>query len=47
MVKDHRTKVEVGDVNRILDGDVEGFIKSYLMKKANGTLGTPDAPDED
>jgi len=47
MVKDHRTKVEVGDVNRVLDGDVEGFIKSYLMKKANGTLGTPDAPDED
>jgi peptide chain release factor 2 len=47
MVKDHRTKVEVGDVNRVLDGDVDGFIKSYLMKKANGTLGTPDAPDED
>jgi peptide chain release factor 2 len=47
MVKDHRTKVEVGDVNRILDGDVDGFIKAYLMKKANGTLGTPDAPDED
>jgi peptide chain release factor 2 len=47
MVKDHRTKVEVGDVNRVLDGDVDGFIKSYLMKKANGTLGAPDAPDED
>jgi peptide chain release factor 2 len=47
MVKDHRTKVEVGDVNRILDGDVEGFIKAYLMKKANGTLGAPDVPDED
>jgi len=47
MVKDHRTKVDVGDVNRVLDGDVDGFIKSYLMKKANGTLGTPDAPDED
>src|SRR5262245_5900499 len=46
MVKDHRTKVEVGDVNRILDGDVDGFIKAYLMKKANGTLGAPDEPDE-
>jgi len=47
MVKDHRTKVDVGDVNRVLDGDVDAFIKSYLMKKANGTLGTPDAPDDD
>jgi peptide chain release factor 2 len=47
MVKDHRTRVEVGDVNRVLDGDVDGFIKSYLMKKANGTLGTPDVPDGD
>jgi peptide chain release factor 2 len=47
MVKDHRTKVEVGDVNRILDGDVDGLIKAYLMKKANGTLGAPDEPDEE
>jgi peptide chain release factor 2 len=46
MVKDHRTKVEVGDVNRVLDGDVDGFIKTYLMKKAKGTLGAPDQPDE-
>jgi peptide chain release factor 2 len=46
MVKDHRTKVEVGDVNRILDGDVDGLIKAFLMKKANGTLGAPDEPDE-
>jgi peptide chain release factor 2 len=47
MVKDHRTKVEVGDVNRILDGDVDGLIKTYLMKKANGTLGAPDEPEEE
>ena len=47
MIKDHRTKVEVGDVGRVLDGDVDGFIKVYLMKKANGTLGTPDEPGED
>ncbi|MBI3693878.1 MAG: peptide chain release factor 2 [Acidobacteria bacterium] len=31
MVKDHRTKVEVGDVDRVLDGDLEPFIKSYLV----------------
>ena len=47
MVKDHRTKVEVGDPGRVLDGDVDGFIKAYLMKKANGTLGAPDEPDEE
>jgi peptide chain release factor 2 len=47
MVKDHRTKVEVGDPNRVLDGDVDGFIKTYLMKKANGTLGASAEPDEE
>jgi peptide chain release factor 2 len=47
MVKDHRTKVQVGDPARVLDGDVDGFIKSYLMKKANGTLTTPDEPEEE
>ncbi|HEY1306559.1 MAG TPA: peptide chain release factor 2 [Vicinamibacterales bacterium] len=47
MIKDHRTKVEVGDVNRILDGDVDGFIKSYLMQKASGTLGSPETATED
>ena len=34
MVKDHRTKLEVGDVDRVLAGDLDPFIKSYLMKKA-------------
>jgi len=46
LVKDHRTKEQVGDVSRVLDGDLDGFIKSYLMKKAGGTLGEA-APDED
>ena len=36
IVKDHRTKEEVGDVNRVLDGDIDGFIKLYLMEKARG-----------
>ena len=47
MVKDHRTKVQVGDPTRVLDGDVDGFIKTYLMKKASGTLTTPDEAEED
>jgi len=47
MIKDHRTKVEVGDVNRVLDGDVDGFIKSYLMQRASGTLGVPEVANDD
>ena len=35
MVKDHRTKQEVGDVDRVLDGDLQPFIRSYLsMRRA-------------
>jgi peptide chain release factor 2 len=46
LIKDHRTKEEVGDVNRILDGDIDGFIKTYLMRKAAGTLGQAIAEDD-
>jgi peptide chain release factor 2 len=46
MVKDHRTKEQVGDVNRVLDGDLDQFIKAYLMKKASGTLSTAAADDD-
>jgi peptide chain release factor 2 len=45
LVKDHRTKEQVGDVNRVLDGDIDMFIKSYLMRKSSGTLA--QTPDED
>jgi len=33
MVKDHRTKEEVGDVDRILDGDLQPFIQAYLKMR--------------
>ncbi len=46
MIKDHRTKMQVGDVNRVLDGDIDAFVKTYLMQKASGTLGTGTG-DED
>ena len=45
LVKDHRTKEQVNDPARVLDGDIDVFIKSYLMKKSNGTLG--QATDDD
>ena len=38
MVKDHRTKFEVGDVDRVMDGDLDDFIKSTLVARAKGTL---------
>ena len=41
LVKDHRTKEDMGDVNRVLDGDIDGFIKTYLMRKASGSLAPP------
>jgi len=46
MVKDHRTKEQVGDPDRVLEGDIDMFIKSYLMKKSSGTLGEA-APEDD
>ena len=46
LAKDHRTKESVGDVTRVLDGDIDVFIKTFLMQKSNGTLGQA-APDED
>jgi len=45
LIKDHRTRVEVGDVQRVLDGDLDEFVKVYLMQKASGTLGRPAAQD--
>ncbi len=33
-MKDTRTKVEVGDVDRVLNGDLETFMKAYLQTRA-------------
>jgi peptide chain release factor 2 len=39
LIKDHRTKFSVGDVDRVIDGDLDPFIRSYLMaKKTKGKL---------
>ena len=40
MVKDHRTKVEVGDVDRVLDGDLAPFIRGYLLMRRNEQQGS-------
>lgn len=36
MVKDHRTNFEVGDVQRVLDGDLDGFVHAELTRRAAG-----------
>jgi peptide chain release factor 2 len=35
MVKDHRTGHEMGDVQRVLDGDLDGFVRAYLLSAAS------------
>jgi peptide chain release factor 2 len=52
MVKDHRTSVEIGNVNAVLDGDIDRFIEAQLRRKAqesaadgrNAGAATRDAP---
>ena len=34
MVKDHRTDFEMGDTARVLDGDLDGFVRAYLLQSA-------------
>ena len=36
LVKDHRTGVEIGNVERVLDGDLEGLIEAALRARASG-----------
>jgi peptide chain release factor 2 len=33
LIKDHRTKLEVGDVDRVLDGDLNPFIRAFLVAR--------------
>jgi peptide chain release factor 2 len=38
MAKDHRTGHEIGDVQRVLDGDLDDFVRSYLLKSASSPV---------
>jgi peptide chain release factor 2 len=39
-VKDHRTGHEAGDAQRVLDGDLDGFVREYLLQSAAGKAAT-------
>lgn len=48
LIKDHRTKLAIGDVDRVLDGDIDEFIQAYLVYRKTGKLagnGKEDAED--
>jgi peptide chain release factor 2 len=36
MVKDHRTGAEIGDTQRVLDGDLDEFVRAELLRRASG-----------
>jgi peptide chain release factor 2 len=40
LIKDHRTKLEVGDVDRVLDGDLKPFIRAFLVARRDGNSST-------
>ena len=43
MVKDHRTNLEVGNAQKVLDGDIDDFIQAYLMmgsERGSNTTGS-------
>ena len=46
IAKDHRTKVEVGDVDKVLDGYLEPFLRGYLLAKRRGTAVATGPEDE-
>jgi peptide chain release factor 2 len=46
IAKDHRTKVEVGDVDKVLDGYLEPFLRGYLLAKRRGTAVVAEADDD-
>jgi peptide chain release factor 2 len=45
MIKDHRTKLSIGDVDRVLDGDLDEFIHAFLVWRKTGRT-SGDAKDE-
>ncbi len=47
MAKDLRTRVEVGDVDKVLDGGLEPFIRGYLKMRREGGIPAPIADDVD
>jgi peptide chain release factor 2 len=46
MVKDHRTKLSIGDVDRVLDGGIDELIQAFLVFRKTGKV-AGDGKDEE
>ncbi len=42
LVKDHRTSFEMGNIDAVMDGDIDGFINAYLKNQSLGALNKED-----
>jgi peptide chain release factor 2 len=47
MIKDHRTKLAVGDVDRVLDGDLEALIHAFLVWRRTGKTAATGSDKDD
>ena len=45
MVKDHRTNEEIGNVAAVMDGDIDRFIRAFLMNQLGETVEEKEAAD--
>tara|TARA_Y100000758_G_scaffold294092_1_gene250815 strand:- start:313 stop:1335 length:1023 start_codon:yes stop_codon:yes gene_type:complete len=45
MVKDHRTNEEIGNVSAVMDGDIDRFIRAFLMNQLGETVEEKEAAD--
>lgn len=46
LVKDHRTKCEVKNIQAVMDGELDKFIDDYLVAKSTGNFSTEDEDDQ-
>ena len=47
LIKDHRTKVERGDVQKVLDGDLDPFIRAYLLYRRDDGVTVAELPGDE
>ncbi len=45
LVKDHRTKLSIGDVDRVLEGDLDSLMHAYLVFRKTGKIATDTKDD--
>jgi peptide chain release factor 2 len=46
LIKDHRTKLSIGDVDRVLDGDMDSLIHAYLVWRKTGRVAGDSGGDD-